>query len=563
MALHPIAGAHHRVGRYREIVRALTRHGFGYLLDQSGLGETASASFRLITRSSREGYSSLPAPRRLRLAIEELGTVAIKLGQFLSTRPDLLSEEFLRELESLQDTVPPFPYEQVRAQVQAELGYPLEELFASFEPEPIAAGSLAQVHLAQLPSGEDVVVKVQRPEIEETIEEDLSILADLAAALEQRTEWARLWGLADLAAELSRTLGEELDFTGEGHNADLIRENSEGEPEVWIPRVHWDRTSRRVLTLERVGGLKISDTAGLEAAGADLRAIAHTFARVTLKHMLLDGFFHGDPHPGNVLVDSSGRIVLMDFGMVGEVDEEMRSKLVALVMALVHRDVDRLARALLAIAASDTRTRVDEGELRRDLRRLLRRYYRMPLREVPVSEALNETASLARKHHVRMPADLMLLVKALVTIEGIATQLDPEISIVDVAEPFGRELMAQRFSLRRVRSDAVDSLVGASDFAMALPGRFNSLLEQVERGQLTLRTDAVRDEEERWERERLVNRVALALVVAGGSAGSGLLLQASVGPIVWGIPVLGIVALLLAMSLGLLLVLGILRSGRF
>ena len=554
----PVSATYQRVGRYREVAGVLTRHGFGYVLDQSGLRRLASWPFWHSGGPSSDGVVS--APRRLRRAIEELGPTAIKLGQFLSTRPDLLPPEFIRELETLQDALPPFPCEQVRAQIQAELGRPLEELYGELEPEPIAAASLAQVHRARLPSGEEVVVKVQRPGIEGRIEVDLAILADLAAALESRAEWARLSGLVDLVDELGRSLRDEFDFAGEGRSADVMRSNSAGESGVRIPRVHWDRTARRVLTLERVGGIKVGDAGALRAAGLDPEVIARSFARTLLRQMLVDGFFHGDPHPGNVLVDRDGRIVLMDFGMVGELDERMRADLVALVTALVRQDVEGMTRILLALNAA--RVRVDVGQLRRDLARLLRRYYRTSLREVPVGEAIDEGLRLARRHHLRLPSDLMLLAKALVTMEGIVACLDPGLSIVEVAEPFGRELLARRLSPQHLQSALATSFTQAGHLAMSLPQRVASLLEMAERGELTVRVESAREAEPWPERETLVNRLALALVVAAGSIGTALLFQAAVGPAIGGMPLLALGALLTTTGLGALLVLGVLRSGR-
>ncbi|MDO8670452.1 MAG: AarF/ABC1/UbiB kinase family protein [Dehalococcoidia bacterium] len=557
--LWPVSAAYRRAERYGEIANILARHGFGYILDQSGVRTLTSTVIRRLAGLTPESRSALSVPQRLRRAIEDLGPTAIKLGQFLSTRLDLLPEEFIRELESLQDDLPAFPCEQVRTQIEAELGQPVEELFAAFEAAPFAAASLAQVHQARLNSGEEVVVKVQRPGIEGQIEVDLAILANMASRLERRAEWARLWGLVDLVEELGSNLRDELDFRLEGRNADLFQGNLRNEQAVRIPRVYWNYTARRVITMERVSGVKIADVAALEAMGIDRAIVARTFTHVILGQMLIDGFFHGDPHPGNVLVDNCGRIAFMDFGMVGELDDELRAHLVKLTTSLIGRDFKGMVHVILAISTS--RTRVDARELQRDLARLLRRYYRFPMREVPFDEVINQAIRLLRKHHLQVPSDLMLLVKSLITVEGIVARLDPKLSIIDVAEPFGRELLVRRLSAQGLTSVA-SAIIETTELALKLPRHVTNLMEMLERGEFSQSAQSPSQEEVWFRRETLVNRLSLSIVMATGFIGTALLFQAEAGPTLWGMPLLAVGGLLATLALGATLVLSILRSGR-
>ena len=492
----------------------------------------------------------MPPPERLRLALEELGPTAVKLGQMLSTRPDLLPPQFIGELEKLQDAVPPFSQAEVQALVKAELGVLPEEIFAAFEPEPLAAASLAQVHQARLWGGEEVVVKIQRPGVEQKIETDLEILRELAQFTERHSDWGKLYRPTEIVEEFARTVHEELDFKNEGRNIEQFRRNFADDPSVYIPKVYWEYTSRRILVLERLQGIKISHFDQLEASGLDRRIIATNLARAILRQILIHGFFHADPHPGNILVTGDGTIVFMDFGMVGYLDEYMKRKLVEIVRALVYRDVDRIAQGLLEIGLVPFQ--IDLRALRYDIARLLRRYYNVPLSQIPIGECLNEAFSLAYKYRVRIPPDLVRLARTLVILESVTMQLDPELSIVDVAEPFARELLRQRFSSRRLRESLTRSFAELATLVETLPWGINQLTRLLENGELRLRLEPATQQPP--PRENLGSRLALALVTAASIFGSVLLIQIDKGPALWGMSIFGLIGLAASALLALWLV---------
>ena len=541
--------ARRHIARYREVANILSRHGFGLVLDRLGLYRFVPFP-RRVFRLSPSGRAPLPPPERLRLALEELGPTAVKFGQMLSTRPDLLPPQFIRELEKLQDAVPPFSQAEVRALVEAELGIRPEEIFAAFEPEPLAAASLAQVHQAKLWGGEEVVVKIQRPGVEQKIETDLEILRELAQFTERHSDWGKLYRPTEIVEEFAHTVHEELDFKNEGRNIEQFRRNFADDPSVYIPKVYWKYTSRRILILERLQGIKISNLDQLEASGLDRRTIAANLARAILRQILIHGFFHADPHPGNILVTGDGTIVFMDFGMVGCLDEDMKRKLVEIVRALEYRDVDRIAQGLLEIGLVPLQ--IELRALRYDIARLLRRYYNVPLSQIPIGQCLNEAFSLAYKYQVRIPPELVRLARTLVILESVTMQLDPELSIVDVAEPFGRELLRQRFSSRRLRESFTRSFAELATLVETLPWGINQLTRLLENGELRLRLEPVTQQPP--PRENLGSRLALALVTAAGIFGSVLLIQIDKGPALWGMSIFGLIGLAASALLALWLV---------
>ncbi|MBI3976578.1 MAG: AarF/ABC1/UbiB kinase family protein [Chloroflexi bacterium] len=559
MLLRPLTTAYRHVGRYRQVANILARHGFGFVLDQTGLSGLVDWPRRVFRRPV-DVREALTAPVRLRLVIEAIGPTAIKLGQMLSTRPDLLPAEIIEALEKLQDTVPPFPFEQSLAVVEEELGAPVDRLFAAFDAAPFAAASLAQVHAARLPDGQEVVVKVQRPGVRRLIETDVSILYNLAGLLERRTDWARSYGLTGIVEEFARTIRDELDFAMEGRSADQIRDNFADDPNVRIPRVYWSHTRRRVITLERLAGTKITDLTGLAAAGLDPKTICRRFLSAVLEQILIDGIFHADPHPGNVLVDPVGRIVFVDFGMIGSLDEELKRQLVDLTLALVRRDVDTVARGLLAVGV--LRQSVNLRELKQDIARQIRRYYRVPIRQIPVGEAMNESLRLAYKYRVKMPSDLTFLARATMTAEGVATQLDPTISVVELAEPFARRLLAERASPIRLGQDLAHNVADLGRLASDLPRRLDTILTMLQDGELAIRMQAAEPSGNGSRARGSTTSLALAIVVAAGSVSSALLLQLDRGPQTFGLPAFGVIGFLLASFLGVWLVVDLLRGGR-
>jgi len=554
MTILPIRGVRH-LRRFQQIAQILARHGFGELLDLLG----AAPVFPLARALRRR--PSLGPPQRLRMALEELGPTFVKLGQVLSTRPDLLPPAYIAELARLQDTVPPEPWEPVRAQLEAELGAPVEEVFATLDPEPIAAASLAQVHAATLPDGAEVVVKVQRPDIEATINVDLDILADVARLLQTRTPLGELYDLPGIVEEFAATLRAELDFYREGHNADRFRANFADEPYLYIPKVYWEYTTRRVLVMERIRGIKIDDIAALDAAGYDRYRIGLHAARMVIKEVLEDGFFHADPHPGNFFVMPGEVIGAMDFGMVGYLSRRTRTDLVRLYIAAVQLDeeavVDQLVRMGVVGGA------VDRIGLQHDIGRLLRKYAGLPLKAIRARDMVEEAMPIAFRHHLRLPSELWLLGKTLAMMEGVGLKLVPDFDMFAVSRPYVQRFMREMASPRAWMPSLIRGMGDWAQLLDMLPRTGMQLLTRAERGELEV---SLRHQElgrALVYLDRLANRLALSILLAALIVGLALLVPAfhlaERGGLITALVILGFA---LASLLGLWLVISILRSGR-
>jgi ubiquinone biosynthesis protein len=554
MTILPIRGVRH-LRRFQQIAQILARHGFGELLDLLG----AAPVFPLARALRRR--PSLGPPQRLRMALEELGPTFVKLGQVLSTRPDLLPPAYIAELARLQDTVPPAPWEPVRAQLEAELGAPVEEVFATLDPEPIAAASLAQVHAATLPDGAEVVVKVQRPDIEATINVDLDILADVARLLQTRTPLGELYDLPGIVEEFAATLRAELDFYREGHNADRFRANFADEPYLYIPKVYWEYTTRRVLVMERIRGIKIDDIAALDAAGYDRYRIGLHAARMVIKEVLEDGFFHADPHPGNFFVMPGEVIGAMDFGMVGYLSRRTRTDLVRLYIAAVQLDeeavVDQLVRMGVVGGA------VDRMGLQHDIGRLLRKYAGLPLKAIRARDMVEEAMPIAFRHHLRLPSELWLLGKTLAMMEGVGLKLVPDFDMFAVSRPYVQRFMREMASPRAWMPSLIRGMGDWAQLLDMLPRTGMQLLTRAERGELEV---SLRHQElgrALVYLDRLANRLALSILLAALIVGLALLVPAfhlaERGGLITALVILGFA---LASLLGLWLVISILRSGR-
>ena len=467
--------------RYQEVAQILIRHGFGEVVEQLGLAQYLELPRRFLRRGPAAELTGLTAPQRVRRAVEELGPAYIKLAQVLSTRPDLIPPPYLAELAHLQDRVPAASWPTIRTRIQEELGAPPEELFADLEIEPVAAASLAQVHQATLHSGEKVVVKVQRPDIETVIETDLEILFDLARFLHARTPLGKVYDLPEIAEDFAYTLRAEMDYRREGRNADRFRRNFDGESYLHIPRVYWDLTTQRVIVFERIAGIKINDVDALDAAGLDRRQIARHCARLIVKEVLEDGFFHADPHPGNFFVmrDAGGEPVIgaMDFGLVGHLAPRVKEDLVRLFIVAAQLDAESIVEQLVRMSAAERRA--DRAGLQRDLERLLNRYHGRPLADIRAREVVEEVMPVAFRHQLRLPSELWLLGKTLVMMEGVGITLDPDLDMFEVAEPYARRFLRGLISPQVWGRKLLKGAEGWSDLMLRLPVQLPRLMDQV------------------------------------------------------------------------------------
>lgn len=549
------------IRRYRNILGILIKYGFGHIVEQLNISYYLELGRRIVTLGTApKEIERLTQPVRLRLAIEELGPTFIKLGQILSTRPDILPREYIEEFRKLQDTVPSIPVEAVRAQIQRELGYPAEDIFAEFSSIPIAAASIAQVHKGRLHSGEQVVIKVRRPGIEQVVSTDLDILMGLAYLLENHIPASHIYGPIGIVKEFRRILSREMDFSREARTIDRFEVNFREDPTVHTPRVYWDYTGESVLTMEYVEGIKISDLPRLTAKGYDLKAIARNGADAILNQVLIHGFFHGDPHPGNLYILEGNRICFLDYGMVGRLDEELKYQLVDLIMAILDRDVDRVLNSLLF--SGQLNEEIENQQLRRDLSEFIDDYYELPLQEINAGKLLTEFIEILTDYRIRFPSDLMLLAKALVTIEGIGRQLDPEFNMINHIKPFMQKLLKKRVNPAAVSKDLLRLGQSYAGLMRTFPRDLKELINRINRNKFKIDLEHRGLERLIVDLDKSSNRISFSLLIAALIVGSSLIMQTDKGPLLMGFPILGFLGYSIAGFLGLWLAIAILRSGR-
>lgn len=538
--------------RYLEIGRILARHGWESLASRLG----ASAIFSL--RRRRAGPP--PAPVQVRETLEELGPTFIKLGQLLSTRPDIIPGDYISELEKLQDETSPVPVSEIRKVIESEFGAPLESIFTSFDEEPLASASLGQTHLAVLPDRSEVVVKVQRPGIERAIETDLEILAGIARFLEQHFEWARTYRLADLVEEFSVTLRQELDYTREGRNGDRLKQNLSSLPFVRVASTVWEYTTPRVLTAERVCGVKITDLEALAMQGYDARQIAKNLSRAYLKMVFVDGFFHGDPHPGNIVVLENNAIGLLDYGMVGQLQGDLKTYITMLFASYLDEDSAGFADVLLAMGRWPSS--LDRKAFQEEIDRLLRQYYGIELRSLNIGEILNKALRISARFRVSLPSNLALLIKVIISVEGIDRVLDPEYNFAHEARPYILQSVRNEFSIVRLRDQLVKNLIAWKMLVLGLPNRATDLLDRLSEGRFRIVFRHEGLEGPIRDIDKSANRLSFALISSATIVASALILSSGVGPLWRGYPLFGLVGFVIAFVFAVWLMVSIIRAGK-
>lgn len=495
--------------RYRVIAETLARHGLGALLGRVGIERYLP--FRR-DAGAPVAQERLSTAVHLRLALEELGPTFVKLGQLLSTRSELLPPAYLTELARLQDSLAPVPADVIRSVIEQELGGELEQTFATFDPTPLAAASIGQAHAATLLDGTEVVVKVRRPGAVEQVEVDLEILENLAARAARRWGEAADYDLVGLAAEFARTLREELNYLTEGRNAERFADAFAGNADIRIPAVFWASTTSRVLTLQRLYGLKVTDLAALDQAGVDRPALAARATKIIAQMIFDDGFFHADPHPGNLFIEPDGRIGLIDFGMVGVIDAELRERLGMLLVALTRADPRRIAAALETLSVGSSN--VDLRQLGGDLQPIVALYAGRAIGEVRVGRLVAEVVSVLRRHHLQLPREVSLVLKMVVMTEGMGVSLDPQFSLGTTLRPYAQRLLASRYSPAGLAHQFADAGVDALELVSQLPFQLRRLQKVFDDGgpEVHLRTAELDPLMDRLD--TMTKRVAFGAVTA-------------------------------------------------
>jgi ubiquinone biosynthesis protein len=548
------------LGRYRKIAEVMARHGFGAVVSQLGLEGTWRLPSRFLGREDQP-TTSRSAAVHLREAMEELGPTFIKLGQIASTRPEVLPPAYLQELSKLQDDVPPAPWNEVQELLEEALGAPIHEVFLALDPTPIASASLAQVYAALLPDRTPVVVKVQRPNIESTIETDLAIISDLATLAYERMSWTRPYDPIGLAEEFSTALRYELDYQREARNADRFRANFAEEDHLYVPKTYWDYTTQRVLVQERIHGIKADNIQQLDAEGYDRNRIAMHAARLVIKEVMEDGFFHADPHPGNMVIMPGEVIGLMDFGTVGYLDNTDRANLVRLYIAVIQFDVVAIIEQLIRMGIASPS--VDEQGLQRDLRRLLRKYYGLPLKEISAADLLSEIQPIIYAYHLRIPSDYWLLLKTLVIMEGVGKRLAPDFDVFEVSAPYVRRFLI-KLALPTSWGPSLARSSGAwANLLIGFPRQSSRILDRLESGQMKFQVEVPTFEQTTKQFNQMANRLILAILVGTLTIALALLIPSLNLSWPWNFPTwLIVIGFVLMVMLSLWLIWSILRSNR-
>ena len=547
--------------RYRQVLGILIKYGFGHIVEQLNIDYYLQLGKRIVSLGTvSRDLERLTQPARVRLALEELGPTFIKLGQLLSTRPDIIPADIIEELKNLQDRLPAVATEEIKAQIHKELGRPAEELFQTFAETPLATASIAQVHKAALHDGQQVVCKVRRPGIESTIETDVDIMMGLAYLIEKHLPGGDMYDPIGLVKEFRRSVQRELDFTREGRTINHFEDNFSADETVKIPAVFWDYTGRTVLTMEYVSGIKISNLDELQEAGYDLKQIARNGADTFLRQVFIHGLFHADPHPGNLYVLPDNVICIFDFGMSGRLDDDLKLQLTELLLSVLRKDVDHIITQLLY--SGELHDESNLKNLKRDLTEFIDDYYDILLQDIKVGKLLLEFIEMLTEYRIKFPSNLMLLSRALIAIEGLGRQLDPHFNMVEQLKPFAEDIVRHRYSPGNLAKEATRTLHAYQALGKSLPKDLKEFINRINRNQFKIDLEHRGLERLINDLDKSTNRISFSMVIAALIIGSSLVMQIDKGPMLFGFPILGLLGYSVAGFLGFGLAIAILRSGR-
>jgi ubiquinone biosynthesis protein len=551
------AKRYRHLARYGEIISVLARYGFGDLLASLRVHRFIKAGKRVLRIKPRDELASVSRWDRIRMALEELGPTFIKLGQFASNRPDILPLDLVVSLEKLQDAVPPFPQSEAVARIEKELGKPIQELFVRFDERPFASASISQVYRARLKNGDDVVVKVQRPRLEDTVQVDIEIMRDLAQLLEKYLEELRVLSLEQLVDEFAGAIRKELDFTSEARHFETFAANFHDDPEVHIPKVYRELTTRRIITTEFISGRKIADADTMRSAGLDPGEIARRGARAVLKQIFIHGFFHADPHAGNIIVMEGNVICFIDLGMAGILTPSTRRRMGTIIAGFSRRDPEAIAKVLYEL----TDQRFDKREyLEHEIAELLQEFASAALRTVNVGEVLKRLTRIMTDHSIRMIPGFYLLSKSLVTLEGIGYRLDPDFNLMEHVEPFARRLIGEQYGPLHIAKETAAAAFDYAELFRDVPAEMRDLLHLIKAGRLRIEFEHRGLGPLFHEMDKVVNRIVFGLVLAALVIGSSIVVLSDIPPKLYGLPLIGIAGFLSAGIMGFWLLVSMVRN---
>ncbi|NMA80932.1 MAG: ABC transporter [Jeotgalicoccus halophilus] len=552
------------INRYREIAMQFSKSGLGFIIEEIGLDRVLSLPKRILLRQQNDEYLEKTYAERIRIFIEEMGTTFIKLGQIASTRADLLPPDLINELEKLQSHVSPFPASDARALIEESLESDIDDIFMIFDDVPVGSASIGQVHRAMLHTGEDVAVKVQRPNIEKTVRTDLEILRHLALLAEANLEWARNYQVTDMIDEFSDALINELDYTIEARNVERIGKTHRNDKKVKIPEIYWDYSSKNVMVMDFIKGTPVNQLKKLDELGINRSMVADTLARSIFKQIFEEGYFHGDPHPGNVNVLDDGTVVFLDFGMVGRLTSDLKNNFGSLLISLMKHDSDGVVKSIvkMGVVPADVSIR----DLNREAEIMRDKYYDVPLAKLNFSDAVNDLFGISNKYKIKLPQDFTILAKTLLTLESVVSQLDPDFSIMDVAEPFGKALLLERYNPKNLLNFQIDEVQQLGSELREVTENVHTFSKGLRNQNLPIEIDVKGRSEFSKHLDRVINRLsfsivllAFSIVMVGLIVGSAILGE---GSIIFRIPIIEIAAIF-AMGMFVWLLWSIVKSGRF
>lgn len=552
------------INRYREIAMQFSKSGLGFIIEEIGLDRVLSLPKRILLRQQNDEYLEKTYAERIRIFIEEMGTTFIKLGQIASTRADLLPPDLINELEKLQSHVSPFPASDARALIEESLEADIDDIFMIFDDVPVGSASIGQVHRAMLHTGEDVAVKVQRPNIEKTVRTDLEILRHLALLAEANLEWARNYQVTDMIDEFSDALINELDYTIETRNVERIGKTHRNDKKVKIPEIYWDYSSKNVMVMDFIKGTPVNQLKKLDELGINRSMVADTLARSIFKQIFEEGYFHGDPHPGNVNVLDDGTVVFLDFGMVGRLTSDLKNNFGSLLISLMKHDSDGVVKSIvkMGVVPADVSIR----DLNREAEIMRDKYYDVPLAKLNFSDAVNDLFGISNKYKIKLPQDFTILAKTLLTLESVVSQLDPDFSIMDVAEPFGKALLLERYNPKNLLNFQIDEVQQLGSELREVTENVHTFSKGLRNQNLPIEIDVKGRSEFSKHLDRVINRLsfsivllAFSIVMVGLIVGSAILGE---GSIIFRIPIIEIAAIF-AMGMFVWLLWSIVKSGRF